>query len=245
METVRIYAIDSKLYLKILHNILEVMKANEKYLTKLDADIGDADHGVNMVRGFSRVLELINSQKNPEALDIGSLLNLTGMGILQVVGGAAGPLYGMFFLEASKTVKGMKELSPKDFAKLLEAGLKAIIVVGGNTKPGDKTMVDVLYYVVEKSKEILNSKPNIDFIEYFSEIVPLARESAIKTIPMMARKGRASYLGERSIGHQDPGATSMYLLIRTFLDTMLGRVGVKISKYEESSGKIIEEEYIT
>ncbi|MEM2854843.1 MAG: dihydroxyacetone kinase subunit DhaL [Desulfurococcaceae archaeon] len=243
-EVGKVHTIDSKTFLKVLDNILEVMKANEKYLTKLDADIGDADHGINMVRGFQKVKELINRQKNPENLDIGTMLNLTGMGLLQVVGGAAGPLYGMLFLEASKTVRGKKEISVDDFAKILEAGLKAVRTVGGGTIPGEKTMVDVLHPVVEKLKEMLSTKKDLDFIEALSEIVPLARESVLKTIPMLAKRGRASYLGERSIGHQDPGATSTYLIIRTFLDTLSGKTGVKISKYDDVSGALISEEFI-
>jgi len=245
LEGDKVFIINSKTMIKILANILEVMKANEKYLTKLDADIGDADHGINMVRGFTKVMELINQHKNPENLDLGTILQLTGMGLLQVVGGAAGPLYGMFFLEASKSLKGKKEMTVKDFANMLEAGLRAVIITGGGTKPGEKTMVDVLQPVVERLKDIVSKKETeSSFIEVLNEIVPLARECVIKTIPMLAKRGRASYLGERSIGHQDPGATSTYLILRTFLDTLMGKTGVKVTKYDEASGKILEEEYI-
>jgi len=240
----KVYRIDAATLVGIMRNILDVMRANEKYLTKLDADIGDADHGINMVRGFEKVMDLLAQTSNPASLDIGAIFQKAGMGILQVVGGAAGPLYGMFFLEASKAVAGKKEMSVQDFVNALERGLLAIIAVGGGTKPGEKTMVDVLHPVVFKLKEILSNKPDIDFIEALSEIVPYARERVLETIPMLARKGRASYLGERSIGHQDPGATSSYLIIRTFLDTLTGKKGVKITKYEETSGKILEEQYL-
>lgn len=237
----KIYSIDTKTLIKVLSNILEVMRTNEKYLTKLDADIGDADHGINMVRGFEKVMELI-SQQNPE--DIGTVLQLTGMGLLQVVGGAAGPLYGMLFLEASKPLKGKKEMTVQDFVSMLEAGLRAVVTTGGGTQPGEKTMVDVLHPVVEKLKKMVSERSDLDFVTVLEEIVPYARECVIKTIPMLAKRGRASYLGERSIGHQDPGATSTYLIIRTFLDTLKGRKGVKISEYDESSGKMLKEEYI-
>ncbi len=238
----KVYSIDTNTLIQIIRNIREVMKANEKYLTKLDADIGDADHGINMARGFDKVMELIEQQK-PQ--DIGTVLQLTGMGLLHVVGGAAGPLYGMMFLEASKVMQSKKEMTVPDFVNMLEAGLRAVVMVGGGTQPGEKTMVDVLHPVVEKLKQIVSERSDVDFISVLEEIVPFARECVIKTIPMQARKGRASYLGERSIGHQDPGATSTYLIIRTFLDTLKGKKGVKITKYDESSGKILEEEYLS
>lgn len=243
-EAPKIYKIDSKTLLNIIRNILDVMRANEKYLTKLDADIGDADHGINMVRGFEKVMELINRYPNPDNLDIGTILQQAGMGILQVVGGAAGPLYGMFFLEASKAMTGKKEMTVEDFIKMLEYGLRGVVTIGGGTQPGEKTMVDVLHPVVMKLKEIVSKKPDVDFVEALNEVVPYARECVIKTIPMLAKKGRASYLGERSIGHQDPGATSTYLIIRTFLDTLTNRKGVKITKYDEYSGKMLEEQYL-
>ena len=243
-EVPKIYKIDSKTLLDIIRNILEVMRANEEYLTKLDADIGDADHGINMVRGFEKVVELLNRYSNSDTLDIGTILQQVGTGILQVVGGAAGPLYGMFFLEASKVMTGKKEMTIEDFIKMIEYGLRGAVTIGGGTQPGEKTMIDVLQPVVMKLKEIVSKKSDVDFIEALNEVVPYARECVIKTIPMLAKRGRASYLGERSIGHQDPGATSAYLIIRTFLDTLLGRKGIKITKYDENSGKILEEQYL-
>lgn len=237
----KVYVLDTNTLITILRNTLEVMKANEKYLTKLDADIGDADHGINMVRGFQRVMELINKE-NPAKLDVGRILQLAGMGLLQVVGGAAGPLYGMLFLEASKKVQGKKEINTRDFVDILEAGLKAVKMVGGGTVVGDKTMVDVLEPVMKKAKEIISTKDNVDFIELLEEIVPFARECVLNTIPLQARKGRASYLGERSKNHQDPGATSTYLIIRTFYDTLKGGIGVKISEYDQGTGRLLKEE---
>lgn len=243
-EVNKIYKIDSKTFLSIIKNMSDVIRANEEYLTKLDAAIGDADHGINMVRGFEKITELINKYPNPDNLDIGTVLQQVGMGILQVVGGAAGPLYGMFFLEASKAVAGKKEITVEDFIKMLENGLRGAVTIGGGTQPGEKTMIDVLQPVVMKLKEIVSKNPDVDFIEALNEVVPYAREQVIKTIPMLAKKGRASYLGERSIGHQDPGATSVYLIIRTFLDTLTNRKGIKITKYDENSGKILEEQYL-
>lgn len=237
----KIYTLNTDTLITVLGNILKVMQANEKYLTKLDADIGDADHGINMVRGFQKVMELINKE-NPVKLDAGRILQLTGMGLLQVVGGAAGPLYGMLFLEASKKVQGKKEIDVKDFVAILEAGLKAVKMVGGGTVVGEKTMVDVLEPVVNKAKGIVSKKDDIDFIELLEEIVPFARECVLNTIPLQARKGRASYLGERSKNHQDPGATSTYLIIRTFYDTLKGGIGVKISEYDQATGKLLKEE---
>jgi len=227
-------------FLKIIKNMQEVIEANEEYLAKLDADIGDADHGANMVRGFKLVKERLTSLENP---NVGKVFSTTGMTLMETVGGAAGPLYGQMFVKAGRLVKEKMEVKKKDLADALEAGLKGVQDIGGGAIPGGKTMVDVLDPVVKVLKESANNE-DITLMEALKEVREVAKESAKRTIPMLAKWGRASYLGERSKGHQDPGATSSYLLLRTILDTLNGEVGVKIAKYAESDGGILEEAYL-
>jgi len=227
------------LLLKIMNNSFEVMKANEKYLTHLDAEIGDADHGINMVRGFSLVNNRLLSLTNP---DIGAILNKVGMSLLETVGGAAGPLYGMFYIKGGEPMRGKTGINKKDLAALLEAGLKGIQTIGGGTVPGEKTMVDALDPAVKAVEESINND-EITFMMALEKAIEAAKEGMKKTIPLIAKKGRASYLGERSIGHQDPGATSSYLLLQTMLDTLNGKVGIEVTKFG-TDGSIIEETYI-
>jgi len=232
--------IDANTLLKIMKNTLKVMEANEEYLTKLDAEIGDADHGINMVRGFKLVNERLSSLNNP---DVGTILNTTGMALLETVGGAAGPLYGMLYIKGGESVQGKKEIDKKDLAMLLEAGLEGVQTIGGGTVPGEKTMVDALDPAVKVLKESAE-RGDESLVDVLEKAVKAAREGMQKTIPLIAKRGRASYLGERSIGHQDPGATSTYLILRTILDTLKGKIGVKVSKYG-SDGAILEETYLT
>jgi len=239
--SLKIYSLDLDTMRKIIINTYTVMKINMDYLNSLDAAIGDGEHGISIVRGFEKALE---SLEKGGIQDIGSLLNIVGMAFLQNVGGATGVIYGMFFLEGSKVVRGKNSIDVNDFITILEAGLNGIIKVGG-ASVGDKTIVDVLAPVVMKAKDIISSYRDIDFILLLNSLIPFARECLLKTISMKAKRGRASYLGDRSIGHQDPGATSMYLLLRTFLDTLNGKIGIKVVDYDHSSGAIIREEYIS
>lgn len=239
--SLKIYSLDLDTMRKIIINIYTVMKINMDYLNSLDAAIGDGEHGISIVRGFEKALE---SLEKGGIQDVGLLLNIVGMAFLQNVGGATGVIYGMFFLEGSKVVRGKSSIDVNDFITILEAGLNGIIKVGG-ASVGDKTIVDVLAPVVMKAKDIISSYRDVDFILLLNSLIPFARECLLKTIFMKAKRGRASYLGDRSIGHQDPGATSMYLLLRTFLDTLNGKIGIKVVDYDHSSGAIIREEYIS
>jgi dihydroxyacetone kinase-like protein len=192
------------------------MSEHREYLTQLDAAIGDADHGVNMDRGFTAVLGKMGSA---DASDIGSVLKTVGMTLLSTVGGAGGPLYGTFFLQAGAASAGKAEIASQDWVAALEAGTEGVIQ-RGKASPGDKTMVDALLPAVEALRAALaNGAP-------FAEALRLSAEAAEQgmraTIPLVARKGRASYLGERSAGHQDPGATSSYLLLRAAAEAWSG-----------------------
>jgi dihydroxyacetone kinase-like protein len=237
----RIYSIDSKKFCEILINIAECFSANEEYLNWLDGQIGDGDFGTNVSRGFRKIRDLLQQRKDIEQLDIGTILQEAAMQFMQVSGGASGPLIGMMFLEASKTMKGKKMVYVNDLIDMFSSMLRAAKLVGG-AEVGDKTMVDVLQPVVEDMKKIIEKEKDIDMVKLFELLVKTAKIYLEKTIDMKARKGRASYLGERSIGKQDPGATAIYLIIRTFYETLNGRKSVKIVEYSRDSGAIIKEE---
>ncbi len=201
---------------EIIYRIRDVMKENEKYLTDLDAAIGDADHGVNMVRGFNLATERLKDI-DPNNTDVGTVLQTAGMAILETVGGAAGPLYGMWFTQMGMTAGNIKEIDKETLAKLLETGLETVKTTGGGTQVGDKTMVDALEPAVNALKEAVGN-PNNSLVEALEKAVKAAEEGMKSTIPLIAKKGRASYLGERSKGHQDPGATSTYLILKTIYE---------------------------
>ena len=225
--------------LTMLKNFSIVMKENEGYLTELDSQIGDADHGINMRRGFDEVCKRVPTLDSP---NIENILQTTGMALMERVGGAAGPLYGMLFIKASQKMKSKIEIDKRDLANLFEAGLYGIQSISGGTVLGDKTMIDVLDPVVKTLKKEMGND-NISLINSLEKVVEAAQKGMENTIPLIAKKGRASYLGERSKGHQDPGATSSYLIVRTILDTLSGKKGIKITKYSPD-GSIIGTEQI-
>lgn len=167
-------------------------------LTALDSPIGDADHGSNLQRGFRAVAATLEK----EAPDTpGAVLTLAGRQLISTVGGASGPLYGTLLRRTGKALGDAGEVSQAQFAEALRAGVEAVMTLGG-AAPGDKTMIDALV-------------PAVDALDAggFAAARTAAEEGALATTPLQARKGRASYLGERSIGHQDPGATSSALLV--------------------------------
>jgi dihydroxyacetone kinase-like protein len=184
------------------------------YLTQLDAAIGDADHGANMNRGLQAVLAKNADLQNG---DIGALLKGVAMTLISTVGGASGALYGTFFLQASTIAGNRTELSPSEFGSVLEKGL-AGIVLRGKATIGDKTMVDALQPAIKAYKHSIESGETLD--QALSKAASAAEEGLKSTVPLVARKGRASYLGERSAGHPDPGATSTVLLFRSAAETL-------------------------
>jgi dihydroxyacetone kinase-like protein len=171
-------------------------------LTDLDSPIGDADHGSNLQRGFVAVVATLEK----EAPDTpGGVLTLAGRQLISTVGGASGPLYGTLLRRTGKALGDAGEVSEEQLADALRAGVDAVMALGG-AAPGDKTMIDALV-------------PAVDALgESFGAAKTAAEEGAVATTPLQARKGRASYLGERSIGHQDPGATSASLLIGALVE---------------------------
>ncbi|MBV9093283.1 MAG: dihydroxyacetone kinase subunit L [Streptosporangiaceae bacterium] len=190
---------------------------NKKYLTELDSAIGDADHGINMSRGMQAVLAKLDAR---QAADIGDLLKTVGMTLVSTVGGAGGPLYGTLFLQMGTSAAGKPELSDDEWAAALAAGV-AGVQRRGKAEPGDKTMIDALVPAVEAVKSALAEGSALD--EALRRSAEAAREGMTATIPLVARKGRASYLGERSANHQDPGATSSWLLLQAAADTLAAK----------------------
>ena len=189
------------------------MPKTASILIELDAAIGDADHGANMDRGFQAVLKKLTEVADK---DIGAIFKAVGMALVSTVGGAGGPLYGTFFLQAGASTAGKTELGLSDWTAALEAAVNGVILRGKGL-PGDKTMLDALLPAVESLKKSAGSGEG--FAPALQASAEAARQGMLATIPLVARKGRASYLGERSAGHQDPGATSSYLLLKAATDT--------------------------
>ncbi len=193
--------------------VANMISENSVYLTELDSAIGDADHGANMLRGFNAVMN-----KLPEISDkdIGTIFKTVGMTLLSTVGGAGGPLYGTLFLQAGMKTAGKMELSLADWTEAVDAALSGI-VMRGKAQVGDKTMVDALTPALNSLK--VSVQENLSIHEALDASAEAAKKGMEATIPLVARKGRASYLGERSAGHQDPGATSSYLILKVAAET--------------------------
>ncbi|MFF2901376.1 dihydroxyacetone kinase subunit DhaL [Streptomyces sp. NPDC057966] len=172
-------------------------------LTDLDSAIGDADHGSNMQRGFAAVTSVLDDEAPPTP---GAVLMLAGRQLISTVGGASGPLYGTLLRRTGKALGDAPAVTPEQLAQALGVGVAAVAQLGG-AQAGDKTMLDALLPAAEA------------LATSFTAAREAAEAGALATVPMQARKGRASYLGERSIGHQDPGATSSALLIAALADT--------------------------
>lgn len=203
--------------LQWLQQLALVLHENRDYLTQLDSAIGDADHGTNMDRGFKAVSEKLQGQAE---MDIGSLLKLVGTTLVSTVGGASGPLYGTAFLRAGIAVAGKHELYATDYVALLEAAVEGVRA-RGKAQPGEKTMLDALTPALAAAKAAEEEK--LDVAEIAARASQAAEEGMKATIPLLATKGRASYLGERSLGHQDPGATSSWLILKTLAETCAAR----------------------
>jgi dihydroxyacetone kinase-like protein len=186
-----------------------VVQEHRDELVRLDQAIGDADHGENMRRGFTALLSRLDTE---ELSTPGKALKLVATTLISTVGGAAGPLYGTAFLRASAAVGDAEELDCDAVARALQAAL-AGVVARGKAVVGDKTMVDALTPAVAAAASVDGSVAAV-----LSAAADAAAEGAESTVPMVARKGRASYLGERSAGHLDPGARSTALLLRAFAD---------------------------
>ena len=190
----------------------QVIAGNRQRLIDLDRAVGDADHGENMDRGFSAIVEKLDADGTPETP--GAVFKLAAMTLMSKVGGAAGPLYGTAFLRASTTAGNAAELDPATAAAVLAAARDGI-VARGKAETGDKTMVDAWTPAVEAAQAAAESE---DSAEVLAAAAAAADQGLAATEPLVARKGRASYLGERSAGHLDPGAASTALILRAAAD---------------------------
>lgn len=190
-----------------------LISENAAYLTQLDSDIGDGDHGANMNRGMQAVLTALPGVADK---DIGSIFKTVGMKLVSTVGGASGPLYGTMFLQMGSATAGKMELTLDDWVAAVRAGCDGVIM-RGKAQPGDKTMVDALMPGLDALQTERDNGATL--ARALEAAKDATRQGMEATIPLVARKGRASYLGERSAGHQDPGATSAYYLMKTAADT--------------------------
>lgn len=197
-----------------VHRFSEVIAEHADELTQLDSAIGDADHGTNMRRGCRAAVEALAAAEPEDVMGFGRAI---AMKVISTVGGASGPLYGSFFLALGTAAGKTSSLDAVGTVAALKAAVEAV-KVRGKAEPGDKTMLDALLPAIAAMEATLDGDGSLS--EALDAGTVAAEEGMVATIPMLARKGRASYLGERSIGHQDPGATSSWLLIRSAAETL-------------------------
>lgn len=205
-------AADRECVLAWLRRSALALHEQRDYLTGLDAAIGDGDHGINMDRGFTAVMAKLPTVAEA---DVGTILKTVGTTLVSTVGGASGPLYGTAFLRAGTALAGKQELQAGDVVAGLEAALEGVMA-RGRAQRGEKTMVDALGPAVDALKASVAADQSLS--EALHAAADAAAQGMEATIPLVATKGRASYLGERSAGHQDPGATSTILLLRAVFD---------------------------
>ena len=206
--------ISAEYVIRFIEGVGAQIKLHRDELTALDSAIGDADHGTNMDRGFTTVLEKLPTVADK---DIGTILKTVGMTLVSTVGGASGPLYGTAFIRAGMAMADRYELTPAEVVVALEAALEGIMS-RGKAHRGEKTMLDALGPGIDVLKEAQSNGE--DFTAAMRRSVAAVEAGMKATIPMLATKGRASYLGERSIGHQDPGATSVFYIAQVLLETI-------------------------
>lgn len=190
--------------ISILEGMNGIIQENKDFLTQLDMPIGDSDHGINMARGFQAVADKLPSLAEKDA---GTILKTVGMTLVSTVGGASGPLYGTAFMKAAVVANGKMELTMEDFLAMLDAAVEGVKFRGKSTT-GEQTMLDAMVPALEAMKAASGSVGEI-----LAAGLAAAQAGVENTKGMIATKGRASYLGERSLGHQDPGATSFALLL--------------------------------
>jgi dihydroxyacetone kinase-like protein len=196
-----------------------VIEANRDHLTQLDAAIGDADHGINLARGFAAVLAALDAKP---AATPGAVLTLTGATLISKVGGASGPLYGTAFRRAGQSLGTADEVGLAALGQALEAALAGVQQLGA-AREGDKTLVDALAPATRAlAKAVAEGAAQADAL---AAVAAAAADGAAATVSMQARKGRASYLGPRSVGHEDPGAASTVLILTALRDAAAGDAG--------------------
>ena len=208
--------IDKQAVREGIERIAKTLKENREFLTELDAAIGDGDHGINMDRGFDAVT--LKMADMPDA-DIGAMFKAVGMALVSTVGGASGPLYGTAFMRAGAALAGKTELSQDDVLAGMKAALEGI-QTRGKAVQGEKTMLDALIPAINAFEE--GQAAGLDNKTIWCKVIKAAQDGIEYTKTIIATKGRASYLGERSLDHQDPGATSMTLILQCFAPDLEG-----------------------
>jgi phosphoenolpyruvate---glycerone phosphotransferase subunit DhaL len=199
-----------------LKNVVNVMEDNIEYLSELDRKLGDGDHGVTMSIGWQAINEKLNEELVTEE-DCGKICITTGRTFLSAVGSSVGPLYATGFLRGAKVFQNKTELTGEELKDFWVAFIEGIKERGG-AEVGDKTMIDTLYPALETLKSTFDNSN--DFVASFTESVASAKKGMELTKDLLSKRGRSSRLGERSLGNQDPGATSAYLILDTFLTTV-------------------------
>jgi dihydroxyacetone kinase-like protein len=212
MKSMVANALSSETVLLWLQNCAETFEKHKDELTQLDAAIGDADHGANMARGFTAVKGKLPFLKEQ---NIGAIFKSVAMTLISTVGGASGPLYGTLFLQAIAGAEGKMALTQEELALVMQSGLQGLMN-RGKAVVGDKTMVDALAPAVEALRPVGQDSLSAAV----DRAVVAAQKGADSTVPLIARKGRASYLGERSAGHMDPGAASSVLLLEALQEAI-------------------------
>jgi dihydroxyacetone kinase-like protein len=208
--------LNKEFFKNVIIRLIPMFEEHRDYLSKLDSDIGDGDHGINMSIGFREVEKQLEKVYE-ETEDIAGFYRKVGMIILGKVGGAAGPLYGSLFMKAGEDVKGKNTLTFPEFVNFIENGIKSI-EARGKAVVGDKTMVDALRPAIDLMKSELDSGKSE--LEIFEDFVHELKEGSDRTIPLIAKKGRAMRLGERAIGFRDPGSFSSYLIYNEVLEEL-------------------------
>ena len=199
-----------------IHRFADAIATHRDELVELDNAIGDGDHGTNMDRGMRKAVERLDAL---ESADIGTTFKTVGMALISSVGGAAGPLYGTFFIKLASACADRDTLDAAGWASAYEAAVEGV-QARGKAQPGDKTMVDALVPALEELRHALDGSASLG--DALSRSAEAAERGMHATTPLEARRGRASYLGPRSVGHRDPGASSAHLLLCTAAEALAG-----------------------
>lgn len=208
--------LDRKFFSKCFENISILAEEQRDYWTKLDSDIGDGDHGINLSIGFRGVSQVLPELENSET-DLKKLFKKVGMTLLSKVGGASGPLYGSLFMKMGDDLEGRQEVTFDEFVLMLDKGVAAVLF-RGKAEIGDKTMIDALVPGIEALK---NSNQGQEPAKRMQEFIEVMKKGAMSTTELVARKGRAVRLGERAVGHRDPGAESSWMIMNVFYEEIV------------------------
>lgn len=210
--------LDKQFFLDSLRDMAQLAEEQRNHWTKLDSEIGDGDHGINLSIGFRAVTKQLDAL-DIESTDIAGLYKKVGMTLLSKVGGASGPLYGSFFMKAGTNIAGLHEINFRQFCEMIQEGVDAI-VFRGKAQIGDKTMLDAFLPGLEV---LFQSDLENEPVAAFEAFVTRMKQGSDETIPLICKKGRAMRLGERAIGHRDPGSESAWMFMNVYLEQLKKR----------------------